>query len=116
MVTVAREIGMAIGLATLTAFGSTIIDRLWAQVTATPDAYQAYIPEALRSRPFNDGLVVAALEEWASGEAARILVGVFLVAAAVLTVAVLPALRFARAGTGADDAAGGAPPVAGAPA
>ncbi|HEX2625754.1 MAG TPA: MFS transporter [Candidatus Limnocylindrales bacterium] len=96
-VTVAREIGMAIGLATLTAFGSTIIDRLWAQVTATPDAYQAYIPEALRNRPFDDGLVVAALEQWASGEAARILVGVFLVAAAVMAVALVPALRFAGA-------------------
>ncbi|HJP89603.1 MAG TPA: MFS transporter [Candidatus Limnocylindrales bacterium] len=93
-VTVAREIGMAIGLATLTAFGSTIIDQLWAEVTATPDAYKAYIPATLQDRPFNDGLVVAALEQWASGEAAQILVGVFLVAAAVMAVAVLPALRY----------------------
>ena len=95
-VTVARMIGMSIGLAALTAFGSTIIDQLWAKITATPDAYKEYIPEALRNRPFNDGLVVAALEEWASGEAARILVGVFLVAAAVMAVAVLPTLGLGR--------------------
>jgi MFS family permease len=91
-VTVARMIGMAIGLAALTAFGSTIIDRLWAAIRATPDAYRAFIPEPLRDRAFTDGLVVDALEAWASGEAARILVGVFLVAAAVIAVAVLPAL------------------------
>ena len=97
-VTVARMLGMALGLAALTAFGSTIIDRLWAQIRATPDAYKAYIPEALRNRPFNDGLVVQALETWASGEAARILVGVFLVAAAVMAVAVVPALALGRRG------------------
>lgn len=95
-VTVARMIGMAIGLAALTAFGSTVIDRLWAQIRATPDAYKAFIPEALRDRAFNDGLVVDALESWASSEAARILVGVFLVAAAVMAVAVLPTLALGR--------------------
>ena len=92
-VTVARMIGMALGLAALTAFGSTIIDELWAAIRATPDAYKAFIPEDLRNRAFNDGLVVQALEQWASGEAARILVGVFLVAAAVMAIAALPALR-----------------------
>lgn len=95
-VTVARMLGMALGLAALTAFGSTIIDQLWAAIRATPDAYKAYIPEALRNRPFNDGLVVQALETWASSEAARILVGVFLVAAAVMAVAVVPALALGR--------------------
>jgi MFS family permease len=95
-VTVARMIGMALGLAALTAFGSTIIDRLWAAILATPDAYKAFIPASLRDRAFNDGLVVQALEEWASGEAARILVGVFLVAAAVMAIAAVPALRLAR--------------------
>lgn len=95
-VTVARMMGMAIGLAALTAFGSTVIDRLWNAVTATPDSYKAFIPESLRDRPFNDGLVVQALEQWASSEAARILVGVFLVAAAVMAVAALPALTLER--------------------
>lgn len=95
-VTVARMIGMALGLAALTAFGSTIIDQLWAAVQATPDAYKAFIPPSLRDRAFTDGLVVQALEEWASGEAARILVGVFLVAAAVMAVAALPTLTLER--------------------
>lgn len=97
-VTVARMTGMALGLAALTAFGSTVIDRLWAAIRATPDAYKAFIPEALRDRSFNDGLVVQALEAWASAEAARILVGVFLVAAAVMGVAALPALTLERRG------------------
>lgn len=96
-VTVARMLGMAIGLAALTAFGSTIIDQLWAAIRATPDAYKAYIPEALRDRAFNDGLVVQALETWASGEAARILVGVFLVAAVVMAAAAVPSLTLGRA-------------------
>jgi hypothetical protein len=114
-VTVARMIGMAIGLATLTAFGSTIIDELWAQIRATPDAYKAFIPESLRGRAFNDGLVVEALEQWASGEAARILVGVFLVAAAVTAVAVLPTLALGRSrptDAGASPPAGGSAQVA----
>ena len=62
VVTVARMIGMAVGLAILTAYGSTTIDRLASQVYATPEAYQAYIPEALRDRPLKDPLVVDALE------------------------------------------------------
>lgn len=97
-VTVARMIGMAVGLAVLTAFGSTVIDRLWRQIYATPEAYKAFIPEVLRDRPLQDGLVVQALEDWASGEAARILVGIFLVAAAVTAVAIVPALALGRSG------------------
>ena len=61
-VTVARMIGMAIGLAALTAFGSTTIDRLYAQVYATADSYKLFVPPALRDRPLKDGLVVQALE------------------------------------------------------
>ena len=102
-VTVARMIGMAIGLAVLSAFGSTTIDRVLAAVHATPEAYRAFIPEALRNRPLEDGLVVQALESWASAEAARILLGVFLVAAAVMAIAIVPALRLG-AGAGSEEA------------
>lgn len=92
IVTVARMIGMAIGLAILTAYGSTTIDRLSDRIYATPDAYQQFIPEALRDRPLRDPLVVEALERWASGEAAEIMVGLFLAAAVVTALAIPPAL------------------------
>ncbi len=92
VVTVARMLGMAIGLAVLTAYGSTTIDRLSTEVYATPDAYLAYIPENLRDRPLRDPLVVEALETWASREAASIMVGLFLVAALVTAAAVPPAM------------------------
>ena len=95
-VTVARMVGMAIGLAILTAYGSTTIDRLYDQVYASPDAYQQFIPESLRDRPLKDGLVVEALEAWAAGEAARIMVGIFLVAAVVTAAAVPPSLLLDR--------------------
>jgi hypothetical protein len=91
-VTVARMIGMAIGLAVLTAYGSTTIDRLSTQVYATPDAYREFVPASLRDRDLKDPLVVQALENWAAGEAARIMVGLFLVAGAVMVVAIPPAL------------------------
>jgi hypothetical protein len=104
-------VGMAVGLAILTAYGSTTIDRLYDQVYATPDAYQAYIPERLRNRPLHDGLVVEALETWAAGEAARIMVGIFLVAAGVTVLALPPALLLDRRARGAvsDPADRGAP-------
>jgi hypothetical protein len=92
VVTVARMIGMAVGLAILTAYGSTTIDRLAVDIYATPDSYRQFIPEALWDRPLKDPFVVAALEEWASREAAGIMVGLFLVAAAVTAVAIPPAL------------------------
>ena len=95
-VTVARMVGMAVGLAILTAYGSTTIDRLYDQVYATADAYLQYIPEALRDRPLRDGLVVEALEQWAAGEAARIMVGIFLVAAVVTAAAIPPSLLLGR--------------------
>ena len=47
---------------------------------------------------FDDGLVVQALEQWASSEAAQILVGVFLIAAAIMAVAILPTLSMGRRG------------------
>lgn len=91
-VTVARMVGMAVGLAILTAYGSTTIERLTAEVYATPTAYRQFLPPGLQSRPRNDGLVVAALESWASREAASVLGGVFLAAAGVTLVAIGPAL------------------------
>ncbi len=91
-VTVARMIGMAVGLAILVAYGSTTIDRLSAQVYATPDAYKQYVPASLRDRSLKDGLVVDALESWAAGEAAQIMVGLFLVAGALTLVAIPAAL------------------------
>ena len=92
VVTVARMIGMAVGLAILTAYGSTTIDRLANQVYATPDAYRQFIPESLRDRPLRDPLVVGALEAWASRQAAEIMVGLFVVAAIVTAAAVPPGL------------------------
>ncbi|HEU0235598.1 MAG TPA: MFS transporter [Candidatus Limnocylindrales bacterium] len=111
-VTVARMVGMAVGLAVLTAYGSTTIDRLYDEVYATPDAYTAFIPAELRDRPLRDGLVVQALEDWAAGEAARIMVGIFLVAAG-LTAAAAPAAlamgeRTAHAAPGSSPRAAGA--------
>jgi hypothetical protein len=99
VVTVARMVGMAVGLAVLTAYGSTTIDRLSAQVYASPDAYRAYVPDALRDRPLKDPLVVGALERWASGEAASIMVGLFDVAAVVTLVCALPALALGGGGS-----------------
>jgi MFS family permease len=92
VVTVARMVGMAVGLAVLTAYGSTTIDRLSEQVYATPDAYLQFIPDELRGRPLRDPLVVDALEAWASREAARIMVGLFVLAAVVTAVAIPPSL------------------------
>jgi len=48
------------------------------------------LPAALRGRPLEDLLVVDALERWASGQAAGILGGLFLVAAVVMLAAVVP--------------------------
>lgn len=89
-VTVARMIGMAIGLAVLAAYGSTVIAHLYDQVYGTPDGYKAFIPVELRDRPLKDGLVVDALEAWAADQAAGVMTGVFLIAAGV-TVAAAPA-------------------------
>jgi MFS family permease len=91
-VTVARMIGMAVGLAVLTAYGSTTIDRLHDQIYNTPGGYLQYIPVALQARDLHDPLVVGALETWASGEAARIMVGLFLVAAVLVVISILPGL------------------------
>ena len=65
------------------------------------DSYKQYIPEYLRNRPINDGLVAQALEQWASAKAATIMVGIFLVAAMVTLIALVPALMLqVRSGHG----------------
>ncbi|HEX7223859.1 MAG TPA: MFS transporter [Candidatus Limnocylindrales bacterium] len=92
IVTVARMIGMAIGVAVLTAYGSTTIDRLYDQLFAVPDAWKEVIPADLRDRPLRDGLVVEALERWAATEASGILIGLFVIAGVVTLVAVPPGL------------------------
>lgn len=98
IVTVARMIGMAIGVAILTAYGSTTIDRLYDRLfsAANPDGWKAVIPAEFRERPLRDGLVVNALEAWAAREASGILVGMFLAAGVVTIVAIPPGLALGR--------------------
>jgi MFS family permease len=107
VVTVARMIGMAIGVAVLTAYGSTTIDRLYDQLFAVPDGWKQVIPVELRDRPLRDGFVVQALERWAAAEASTILVSLFVVAGVVTIVAIPPGLALGgRAGMLATDRAG----------
>ena len=104
IVTVARMIGMAIGVAVLTAYGSTTINSLYDELFAVPDGWKAVIPEELRDRPLRDAFVVDALEAWAAGKASEILVGLFVVAGVVTVVAIPPGLAL---GGRADAYAGG---------
>jgi MFS family permease len=101
-VTVARMIGMAVGMAALTAYGSTTITHLSNEIYGSGDGYKQYIPAYLRDRPMRDGLVAQALENWAASKAASIMVGIFLVAAAVTAIAVVPALALRNKGRGQD--------------
>jgi MFS family permease len=94
-VTVARMAGMAIGLAVLTGFGSQRIAQL-SVVLTDQAARDAVLPPELQGRPLQDGLVVAALERWAAGQAAAILAGLFIVAAVVTALAVIPTLAMAN--------------------
>ena len=101
---------MAIGLAVLTAYGSTTIDRLHDQIYNTPGGYLQYIPVALQSRDLHDPLVVGALETWAAGEAAQIMVVLFLVAAGLVLVSIVPGLALRAGPTGrSGDVASGVP-------
>ena len=115
IVTVARMIGMAIGVSILTAAGSTRIDGLYQQLFATdPNGWRAVVPAELRDRDLRDGLVVEALERWAAGEASTILVEFFGAAGIVCLVAIPPGLalggrtRRLTAGRPATDAAAAA--------
>jgi hypothetical protein len=107
-VTVARMIGMAVGMAALTAYGSTTITRISNEIYGSGDAYKQYIPAYLRDRPIQDGLVAQALEQWAATKGASILVGIFLVAAMITLVAMAPALLL-RVRTGHERQAGSGP-------
>ena len=116
IVTVARMIGMAIGVAILTAYGSTTINHLYDELFAVPDGWKAVIPDDLRDRPLRDAFVVDALESWAAGQASQILVGLFVVAGVVTVVAIPPGLALggaARTRMLADDRARPRRPAAG---
>jgi len=99
---------MSIGMAALTAYGSTTITRVSNEVYGPGDVYKQYIPEYLWDRGLHDGLVVDALENWAASKAASIMVGIFLAAAFVTLAAVVPALvlHVRARGGGADGGPG----------
>ncbi len=67
---------MAVGLAVLTAYGSTTIDRLYDEVYRHPRRLPAVHPRGAARPAAARRLVVEALEAWAAGEAARIMVGI----------------------------------------
>jgi len=90
-VTVARMLGMGIGLAALTVLGSNRIEAL-SVVLTDQAARDAVLPPNLQGRPLEDYLVVNALESWAAGQAASILSTLFVVAAIVTAIAILPTL------------------------
>jgi MFS family permease len=89
-VTVARMVGMAVGLAVLTQLGSNRIDAL-ARIVADPVLRDTILPPELQGQPLQNALVVAALERWAAGEAADIMSALFVVALGVTLVALVPA-------------------------
>jgi MFS family permease len=99
-VTVARLVGMAVGLAALTVFGSNRIEAL-SVVLTDQRARDAVLPAHLQGRPLQDFLVVDALEAWAAGQAAGILSSLFLVAAVVTALAIVPTLAMRRPRTAA---------------
>ena len=108
-VTVARMAGMAFGMAVLTAFGTTRIDQV--TVALNDQEYRdSVLPPELVGEPLADPLVLDALERWASAEAAEVLGSLFLVAAAVLVIAALPAwlMREGRDGDAPDESSRGA--------
>lgn len=89
--TVARMLGMAIGVSALTVLGSNRIEFL-SVVLTNQAARDAVLPPALQGRPLEDYLVVDALERWAAQQADQILSVLFVVAAIVTAIAILPTL------------------------
>jgi MFS family permease len=90
-VTVARMLGMGVGLAALTVLGSNRIEAL-SVVLTDQAARDNVLPPNLQGRPLEDYLVVNALEQWAAGQAAGILSTLFVVAAVVTAIAIVPTL------------------------
>jgi MFS family permease len=89
-VTVGRMAGMAIGMAVLTAFGTTRIDQT--TLALNDQAYRdSILPPELVGQPLGDPLVLDAIERWASAQAAEVLGQLFIVAAIVLVIAAIPA-------------------------
>jgi MFS family permease len=89
-VTVGRMAGMAIGMAVLTAFGTTRIDQT--TLALEDQAFRdAILPPDLVGQPLGDPLVLDAIERWASAEAAEVLGQLFVVAAVILVITAVPA-------------------------
>jgi MFS family permease len=90
IVTVARMVGMGLGMAILTAFATTRIDAV-SRAIEDQAFRDSILPPDLVGAPLGDPLVLDALEHWASGEAAQVLGQLFIVAAGVLLVTAVPA-------------------------
>jgi hypothetical protein len=75
----------------LTVLGSNRIEAL-SLVLIDQQARDAVLPPNLQGRPLEDYLVINSLEAWAANQAATILSTLFLVAAIVTGVAILPTL------------------------
>jgi hypothetical protein len=84
--------------------GSNRIEAL-SVVLVDQQARDAVLPRHLQGRPLEDYLVIDALEAWAAGQAATILSTLFLVAAAVTAVAIIPTLAMRNRPTAQRDAA-----------
>lgn len=98
-VTVARMAGMAVGMAILTAFGTTRIDSV--TVALEDQVFRdTILPGELVGRPLADPLVLDAIERWASEEAAEVLGQLFVIAALVLLAAAAPAWLMRERGGG----------------
>ena len=90
MVTVARMVGMGLGMAILTAFATTRIDAV--SLAIEDQAFRdTILPPDLVGAPLGDPMVLDALERWASAQAADVLGQLFIVAALVLLVTAIPA-------------------------
>ena len=102
-VTVGRMAGMAIGMAVLTAFGTTRIDQT-TKALEDQEYRDAILPPELVGQPLGDPLVLDAIERWASAEAAEVLGQLFVVAAIILVITAVPAwlMRERRAPDGSE--------------